>query len=115
MKGLGHMFDQPAVCAGGLSHGIAPAERSSLARCARSPACGANRCGLLVDVAITRLLVMIIPLGYLALLGMEQLVAWLAQNIRSWQPAGLGWALALLGSAERQHDRRCPEKRTYLV
>ncbi|HQM65873.1 MAG TPA: hypothetical protein PLN28_04035, partial [Anaerolineaceae bacterium] len=53
----------------------------------------------LVDVAITRLLVMIIPLGYLALLGMEQLVAWLAQKHTQLAARWVGVGLTLLWAA----------------
>ena len=53
----------------------------------------------LVDVAITRLLVMIIPLGYLALLGMEQLIAWLAQKHTQLAARWVGVGFALLWTA----------------
>ena len=80
MKGLGHLrlISLPFVLLG-LGAAVRrlkdPAWRVVLIALLTAPAGAA-----LVDVAITRLLVMVVPLGYLALLGMEQVVAWLIQK-----------------------------------
>jgi len=100
MKGLGHMrlISLPFVLLGliaALRRLKAPAWRVVLIALLVAPTGAA-----IVDVAITRLLVMIIPLGYLALLGMEQLVAWLAQKhtqlVARWVGVGLAFLWAAL-------------------
>jgi len=99
MKGLGHMrlISLPFVLLGlvtALRRLRDPAWRVVLIALLVAPTGAA-----LVDVAITRLLVMIIPLGYLALLGMEQLVAWLAQKHTQLAGRWVGVGLALLWAA----------------
>jgi len=96
MKGMGHMrlISLPFVLIG-LIVAVRwlkdPAWRVVLIALLTAPTGAA-----LVDVAITRLLVMIIPLGYFALLGMEQAAGWLSQKY-SWKAArGFGVGLGLL-------------------
>jgi hypothetical protein len=96
MKGMGHMrlISLPFVLTGlivAVRRLKDPVWRVMLIALLTAPAGAA-----LVDVAITRLLVMIVPLGYLALLGMEQAAGWLSQKY-SWKAArGFGVGLALL-------------------
>ena len=99
MKGLGHMrlISLPFVLVGlvmALHRLKDPAWRVVLVALLVAPTGAA-----LVDVAITRLLVMIIPLGYLALLGMEQLIAWLAQKHTQLAACWVGVVFALLWTA----------------
>jgi len=99
MKGMGHMrlISLPFVLLGliaALRRLKDPAWRVVLVALLVAPTGAA-----LVDVAITRLLVMIIPLGYLALLGMEQLVAWLAQKHTQLAARWVGVGLTLLWAA----------------
>jgi hypothetical protein len=105
MKGLGHMrlISLPLVLVGlvaALRRLKDPAWRVVLIALLTAPAGAA-----LVDVAITRLLVMLLPLCYLALLGMEQLIAWLAQKhtqlAARWVGVGLGllWAVLSISMA----------------
>ena len=96
MKGMGHMrlISLPFVLLG-LGAAVRrlkdPAWRVVLIALLTAPAGAA-----LVDVAITRLLVMVVPLGYLALLGMEQVVAWLIQKHSQLVARWVGVGLALL-------------------
>jgi hypothetical protein len=96
MKGLGHMrlISLPFVLLGlgaAVSRLKDPAWRVVLIALLTAPAGAA-----LVDVAITRLLVMILPLSYLALLGMEQVVAWLIQKHSQLVARWVGVGLVLL-------------------
>ncbi len=100
MKGMGHMhlMSLPFVLIGliaAVRRLKDPAWRVVLVALLTAPAGAA-----LVDVAITRLLVMILPLSYLAMLGMEQLVAWLAQKhtllAARWVEVGLTLLWAVL-------------------
>jgi len=99
MKGLGHMrlISLPFVLLG-LGAAVRrlkdPAVRVVLIALLTVPAGAA-----LVDVAITRLLVMILPLTYLALLGMEQLTAWLVQKHAQLVARWVGVGLVLLWAA----------------
>jgi len=103
MKGLGHMrlISLPLVLLGlvtTMRRIKDPAWRVVLVALLTAPAGAA-----LVDVAITRLLVMILPLCYLAILGMEQIATWLMKglNRKALQWIGIGfWVLwaALAGT-----------------
>ena len=53
----------------------------------------------LVDVAITRLLVMIVPLALLTALGVNEALVWLGTKLRNWHPLAFGLALALTATA----------------
>jgi len=96
MKGLGHMrvISLPFMLIGLIAEVRRlkdPALRVVLVALLTAPAGAA-----LVDVAITRLLVMVVPLGYLALLGMERLADWLSQKYSRQAARGFGVGLALL-------------------
>jgi len=103
MKGMGHMrlMSLPFVLIGliaAVRRLKDPAWRVVLIAMLAAPTGAA-----LVDVAITRLLVMILPLCYLALLGMEQLIAWLAQKhtqlAARWVEVGLALLWAVLAGS----------------
>jgi hypothetical protein len=96
MKGMGHMrlMSLPFVLLGliaALRRLKDPSWRVVLIALLTAPAGAA-----LVDVAITRLLVMLLPLSYLAMLGMEQLVSWLTKKQAQLAARWVGVGLALL-------------------
>jgi len=53
----------------------------------------------LVDVTITRLLVMVVPLTFLTLIGVDQVLTWLSTKLKYQRLPALGTALALTAAA----------------
>ncbi len=53
----------------------------------------------LVDLAITRLLVMIVPLALLTAVGVNEALVWLSAKIKDWRLPAIGMALALTAAA----------------
>jgi hypothetical protein len=53
----------------------------------------------LVDLAITRLLVMVVPLALLTAIGVNEALVWLSAKIKDWRLPAIGMALALTAAA----------------
>ncbi|MFZ3069968.1 MAG: hypothetical protein WA110_02455, partial [Anaerolineaceae bacterium] len=98
MKGMGHMplYSLPLVLTGlilSLKRLREPAWRVVLVALLTVPTGAA-----LVDVAITRLLSMVIPMGYLFCLGLDYVIQWLSQRFEHARTFSLA-AFALLAAA----------------
>jgi len=99
MKGYGHLpwLFLPFTLLGLLSclrQRREPASRVLLIALIVAPSGAA-----LVDVAITRLLVMVVPLALLAAVGVNQALDWLSEKLKDWRLPALGLALALTAAA----------------
>lgn len=99
MKGYGHvpLAFLPFILFGLLRCGRRwkdPAERMVLIALLAAPSGAA-----LVDVAITRLLVMVVPLVLLTALGVEEALGWLGRRLRAGRLPAFGLALMLVAAA----------------